>query len=123
MALLPVAGFVACDDDDNENNNVTPSNVEKMEIVSTGASDCLGSPYDLARAMKINLPIATMSIMPKTKPLSWSSITLFATAHSFQQSVPTTTTIRKTLRLQSRYQVKTTSLIRSVVNASTATPL
>ncbi len=48
MALLPVAGFVACDDDDNENNNVTPSNVEKMEIVSTGASDCLGSPYDLA---------------------------------------------------------------------------
>lgn len=48
MALLPVAGFVACDDDDNENNNVTPSNVEKMEIVSTGASDCLGSPYDMA---------------------------------------------------------------------------
>ena len=48
MALLPVAGFVACDDDDNENNNVAPSNVEKMEIVSTGASDCLGSPYDLA---------------------------------------------------------------------------
>ena len=47
MALLPVAGFVACDDDDNENNNVTPSNVEKMEIVSTGASDCLGSPYDM----------------------------------------------------------------------------
>lgn len=48
IALLPVAGFVACDDDDNENNNAIPSKTEKMEIVSTGASDCLGSPYDLA---------------------------------------------------------------------------
>ena len=48
MALLPVAGFVACDDDDDNNSNVTPIEEAKCKVVSTSLSQCLGSPYELA---------------------------------------------------------------------------
>lgn len=48
MALLPMVGFVACDDDDdnNEGQGTTPT-AKKFEVVSTKSSDCLGSPWDL----------------------------------------------------------------------------
>lgn len=48
LAILPIAGFIACDDD--QENNETPvvkpvSNT--TEVIKTGESDCLGNPYSL----------------------------------------------------------------------------
>lgn len=43
LAAMPIAGFVACDDDDDNNN----SEEQQVSIVSSGNSECLGSPYGL----------------------------------------------------------------------------
>lgn len=45
MALLPVAGFVACDDDDNNSNaTIIPVENKEMQPVRIVNSGCLGSP-------------------------------------------------------------------------------